>query len=403
MGTRLKRILAECLRLSVLVAVFLIIEDQVTQIRHDLHGSANGIAQAQSRYTEELSETKKLIRTAIEDSSLQFSQATRVFEESTELIEGERRELARLIDDRTEAIALTLRERVEAERSLLEGAKSQAQTNAALMAKLDRVAQEEPARMKRKMIFPTVQLRGSGTVGSGVLVYSEPRAKEADSSGAISLVLTAHHVVMEVMGERASRGVVEEVRVLGENDTFEPEVYSAELVAGDRDRDLALLRIRAGRRFQNVADLAEREVVRRLDVFTRAYAVGCPLGNRPLPTVGEISSKSKVVGDQVFWMLNAPTFFGNSGGGVYLASTCQLIGISSMIYTYGRENPTVVPHMGLFVSLETISDWLDAEGCAFVLRREPVPPGLWSRFGLQAPGAKAEAPSTGASRGRDSP
>ena len=72
-------------------------------------------------------------------------------------------------------------------------------------------------------------------------------------------------------------------------------------------------------------------------------------------------------------MLSAPTFFGNSGGGVYLADTYRLVGISSMIYTYGKMNPTVVPHMGLFVPIETIYRWLDGEGYSFVHERKPVP------------------------------
>jgi hypothetical protein len=72
-------------------------------------------------------------------------------------------------------------------------------------------------------------------------------------------------------------------------------------------------------------------------------------------------------------MLSAPTFFGNSGGGVYLAENCLLIGVSSMIYTYGRTHPAVVPHMGLFVPLQEIYTWFDAEGYSFVHKRSPIP------------------------------
>jgi len=194
------------------------------------------------------------------------------------------------------------------------------------------------------------------------------------------------------MGEKGGKGVVEEIRVLGQNDAFDPEVLTGELILFERDRDLALLRLRTARRFPYVAQLALREHLRDIDVFTPAYAVGCPLGNRPLPSAGEISSRNKVVGDQVFWMLNAPTFFGNSGGGIYLASTQELIGISSMIYTYGKEAPTVVPHMGLFVPLEAVLDWLEGEGYAFIARRAPVPEELHARLGLTR--AAAEKPAS---------
>ena len=33
-----------------------------------------------------------------------------------------------------------------------------------------------------------------------------------------------------------------------------------------------------------------------------------------------------------------------------------------MIYTYGKRQPMVVPHMGLFVPLETVRSWLETEG-----------------------------------------
>ena len=311
------------------------------------------------------------------------------------MIQDERRELARIIDDRTGAMESTIRDRLEKERSLLEGAFTGTQQTAAAIQKLSGAPAEiDAALMKRKMVFPTVQLRGEGTVGSGVLVYSEPqpqgdaRGAPSTSSGGghghvLTLILTAHHVVLEVLGSNIARGVVDEVRILSDSDAFETEVFKADLVAFDRDRDTALLRLRSDRLFPNVTEFASRETVRRIDIFTRAYAVGCPLGNRPLPTAGEISSKSKVVGDQVFWMLNAPTFFGNSGGGIYLASNCQLIGISSMIYTYGKTAPAVVPHMGLFVPLEALYDWLDAEGFSFVWRRDPAPAAILARMGIR--------------------
>ena len=84
-------------------------------------------------------------------------------------------------------------------------------------------------------------------------------------------------------------------------------------------------------------------------------------------------------------MINAPTYFGNSGGGVYSVPDCNLIGIFSMIYTYGKAKPIVVPHMGLFLPLDSIADWLGSESLDFVLQ------------GAQAVGRRvAEAGSSGA-------
>jgi S1-C subfamily serine protease len=178
--------------------------------------------------------------------------------------------------------------------------------------------------------------------------------------------------------------------------TSDTRVFSAKVVLFDRDRDIALLRLDSTRHFRYLAELTPRAELANLDVFSPAYAVGCPLGNRPLPTLGEISSRKKRVGSQVFWMLNAPTFFGNSGGGVYQVPTCRLIGVSSMIYTYGKRNPTVVPHMGLFVPLETIYGWLDAQGYSFVYERQPIPRHLRWRLAYLPEGASR--PSAASSR-----
>jgi hypothetical protein len=62
-----------------------------------------------------------------------------------------------------------------------------------------------------------------------------------------------------------------------------------------------------------------------------------------------------------------------------------------MIYTYGKSHPTVVPHMGLFVPLDVIYRWLDAEGYGFVYRREPVPSGRDSLLyrGVRTEGSSA--------------
>ena len=382
MKVNFKASVLEAVKIGILVILITWIQGEVIEIRRDLHGSTNGIAVAQGRYSRELGETKKMIRSALEDTSVQFTQARKILLDSSEKLRGEREEIERLIDDRTGELESTLNTRLLAERQLI-ARESAAVAAGAEAPRSPRPPERDPKEMKRKMVYPTVQLRGEGTVGSGVLVYSETQPEDAPG-GAVTFILTAHHVVLEVTGDETARKRVEDVRVIADDDDFDPQVYKAELVLFDRERDAALLRLISERRFPNIAEFAPRETLRRIDIFTPAYAVGCPLGNRPLPTVGEVSTKSKVVGDQVFWMLNAPTFFGNSGGGIYLGSTCQLIGISSMIYTYGKTSPAVVPHMGLFVPLETLYDWLDTKGHSFIWKREPVPKDLLDRYGLGA-------------------
>ena len=99
-------------------------------------------------------------------------------------------------------------------------------------------------------------------------------------------------------------------------------------------------------------------------IFDSIYAVGCPLGNDPIPTSGEIADTNHRVDGNTYWMISAPTYIGNSGGGIYDAKSGALLGIFSKIYTHGNLRPTVVPHMGLVTPMSQIYDWLESKGYA---------------------------------------
>lgn len=317
----------------------------------------------------------------IEECTAELSRARVEIAAFRDRTEADQASLKKLLDARTVELEGSLLRRLAEEQKVIEERTSVIEKEVSQVERLSAAFHQDPEMMKRRMILPTVQLKGNGTVGSGILVYSQPQPELAEPVGGegspadihTTLILTAYHVVLEVMGDRAERGLVDEVHVVKDADSGSTEVFSAKLVLFDRARDISLLRLNATAKFEQVVEFLPAKDLKAVDIFTRAYAVGCPLGNRPLPTLGEISSKSKLVADQVFWMLSAPTFFGNSGGGVYLADSCRLIGVSSMIYTYGKANPTVVPHMGLFVPIETIYRWLDGEGYSFIHERKQIP------------------------------
>jgi S1-C subfamily serine protease len=366
-----RTLLLGTLKVLVLFAVFYTLEHTILGPRL---GSGGGLAEAMAPPAQGRQEPD--LNAAVEVCIAEVARARDEIESIAVRDRSERESLKAFLDDRTRDLQGILTARLEEERTAIEVAASAVERDAERVQKLTSSVQRDTDVMKRRMIYPTVQLKGNGTVGSGILVYSEPQhgiGEEGGSTVHTTLVLTAYHVVLEVMGERAERGMVDEVHVVKDADTSATEVFGAKLVLFDRARDVALLRLNSERRFEKVVDFLPPAELTSVDIFSKAYAVGCPLGNRPLPTLGEVSSKSKIVSDQVFWMLSAPTFFGNSGGGVYLAENCRLIGVSSMIYTYGKTNPTVVPHMGLFVPLETVYRWLDAEGYAFVHQRTPIP------------------------------
>jgi len=417
---RTKLFFYEGTKVLVIFAAFYLLQGQIFHVRYDIYGRTRGLAHAQERTSTELDDTQRFLEMTmddVEESHASLSRTRRTLEASLQALREERERVVQLIEGRTSDFEEKLSTRIKQGWQEVEAVRAVAEAHASRLQVIGSSSDRSPREMKRRMLFPTVQLRGNGTVGSGVLIYSERQPAFSDDDVYTTFAITAYHVVAEVMAERLE-GVLDEVHVMVDGNSDATRVHSARLILFDKPRDVALLRLETQERLPFLAELMRRDKLGRVDVFSAAYAVGCPLGNRPLPTLGEVSSKSKVVGEQTFWMLNAPTFFGNSGGGIYAVPSCELIGVSSMIYTYGKNHPTVVPHMGLFVPLATIYSWLDDEGYGFVHRREPIPQRLrWKLAYLErdaavpqpaasssatdpTPGADATGPSTEPSTAR---
>jgi S1-C subfamily serine protease len=136
-------------------------------------------------------------------------------------------------------------------------------------------------------------------------------------------VLTAWHVVRDILPETRDPQGSLPVRVYRPDGTHSEE--RALLIEHDPDLDVALLRLASTRRFECGARLAPRARLERVRTFDRVYAVGCPLGNDPIPTAGEIAETHHDVDGEVYWMISAPTYIGNSGGGIFDADTNELL------------------------------------------------------------------------------
>jgi S1-C subfamily serine protease len=216
--------------------------------------------------------------------------------------------------------------------------------------------------LSRTMLAPTVQLNGNDTVGSGTLVYSGVNPTSAQTE---SYVLTSYHVVRNILSDTpgAKTDGVQTTVWVGD----ERKDVRADMVLHEPRIDAALLRLRSAEVWTGLATVLAADEVASVRVWDPIYAVGCPLGNDPIPTHGAISSLRNDLNGANYWMINAPTYFGNSGGGVYLAQTRQLIGVFSKIYTHGKGNPVVIPHMGLCTPISAIHDWLAREKMAWVL------------------------------------
>lgn len=239
-------------------------------------------------------------------------------------------------------------------------ARAQAMADAARASVRDveREIEHDPDGLWRDLLGPTVQVSGAETVGTGVMLAPDVSAA---TGAATTYVLTAWHVVRDLHTDpEVEPDIPITVYAPGKRTRMETAV----LVEHDAELDVALLRLRTTERMDGGARLAPRGRLGSVRVFERIYAVGCPLGNDPIPTYGEIADVHHVVDGQSYWMVSAPTYIGNSGGGIFDAETHELLGLFTKIYTHGTVRPMVVPHMGLATPLADVYDWLDEVGYA---------------------------------------
>ena len=192
------------------------------------------------------------------------------------------------------------------------------------------LTERDMGRMWHDLVGPVVQLAGESTVGSGVLLESTPIA---GSEAWKTNLLTSWHVVRDIYGRRIASTCRSRSRIYLEDGSTKTE--NAVLLAYDVDLDLALLELEMAERVLYGARLPSRARLSGVKVFDSVYAVGCPLGNDPIPTAGEIASINHDVDGASYWMISAPTYIGNSGGGIFDAHTHELLGIFSKIYTHG--------------------------------------------------------------------
>ncbi len=234
-------------------------------------------------------------------------------------------------------------------------------TSRDLVALGDDLTEPEEDVRWRAMVGPTVQLAGESTVGSGVLLQS----RELEEGRVETLLLTAWHVVRDIRADSFEKDPPIPVTVyLEDGSTLH---HDAELVAYETGIDAALLCIMSEEPVPCAAALAPRAELAETRIFRPMIAVGCPLGNDPIPTRGELADLDHLVDGNRYWMISAPTYIGNSGGAIFDASSQHMVGIFSKIYTHGALRPTIVPHMGLVTPLDRVYDWLEEAGVAKVI------------------------------------
>ncbi|MBI4451098.1 trypsin-like peptidase domain-containing protein [Candidatus Woesearchaeota archaeon] len=242
---------------------------------------------------------------------------------------------------------------------------------------------------------PVVQVNAFGGVGAGSMVYSEPKGADWDV-----YVLTAYHVVRKALKKVDGAETRAKPTLTLYSDDGSTEEVLAELLSYNKRLDLAVLVARVKHPVAT-AKLASREHAVNAGMHDYVTAVGCPLNNPPYPTYGRITSVRKEVrhspdgkpakagagkdeddGEMsaTFFMIDAPTIFGNSGGPVYDNRSGEQICIVNMVSVYDNFVATAVPHMGVASRPTDILDWVDSQQLPFLHDPSKTPQECYAKF-----------------------
>ena len=229
------------------------------------------------------------------------------------------------------------------------------------------------------MLSPMVKVTSERAGGSGTVIYSQ----ESDSKGEFSTyILTNEHVVDSLITVedkwssllRRSR----KVDVLGtpKIEFFEYDyssrvvggtTYESDIMAYDKDEDIALLKLKVHKKFDNVAKMYPIAKRKELKCFMPINTIGCGMGNRPVITHGYISAFGYEIENKEYILSTAPSIFGNSGGASFLEETGEYLGIPSRITVASIGfSANVITHLGFFIPFYRICKFLEDQIFQFV-------------------------------------
>ena len=243
------------------------------------------------------------------------------------------------------------------------------------------------------MLYPTVMvdLGGDGT-GSGTVIFSGVREHESWKDEKVwSLVLTNHHVVKGAIGieeefdPKRGKNIQKETRRPVHVRLWDYNDYStavgttgrvARILAWDKHRDLALLRLDDNERTMKNVAILWPENVGGPYLFQKTWAVGSGMSNPPYPTEGLLSGISgKDAKGRSLYLSSAPIIFGNSGGSLWAFSKkrdrYEMIGVPSMVGAYGWGN--IVTHIAWSRPVSEIRSFLRENDFGFVLGDKDIP------------------------------
>lgn len=197
-------------------------------------------------------------------------------------------------------------------------------------------------KLHKDILYPIVRVRAKTSGGSGVLAYSAPDPKDPDRF--INLVYTCSHVIDNlitlkddwdpVLKRQMKKEFIEEATVevfdYDESKLVSSNATQADVIAYDKHHDVAVVRLHNHRPMLHVASLIPKESIEHLRIGDGVTVCGCSLLHDPFPNHGTLTYLREIIEQKAYLMVNAPSIFGNSGGGLFHESG-HLLGLTSRI------------------------------------------------------------------------
>jgi len=239
---------------------------------------------------------------------------------------------------------------------------------------------DELQRLHETFLYPVVRVFGKKGAGSGTLIYSKEDPK--NKGDFLSFVLTNHHVVedcieykkewdsvvkKDVEKEFKDRPHVETFSYVRESTVDSSNRYQADIIAYDKNEDLAVLRVDSPRQFPVVATLIPREEIKGLRLFMDVVTSGCSMSHDPFCNFGQITYLKEMIENKLYLMANSGMIFGNSGGALFLKDNGWMIGVPSRLQGVQLGlGVDMITFMGFSAHPERIYEFIDAQELKFI-------------------------------------
>jgi len=230
-----------------------------------------------------------------------------------------------------------------------------------------------------KILYPVTRVRASDSGGSGVLVYSEPDPQNPDQY--INIALTCQHVVDKniivkdewdaVLKRDIKRDIMQEVNVeifdYDGSKIVSANSTASEIIAYDKNHDIAAVKLNNTRKMNYVSTVIPRTEIADLHIADPVWVSGCSLLHDPFPNAGTLTSLREMIDQKAYIMQNAPSIFGNSGGGLFHGVTGHLLGLTSRItVTQMGFGMDVQSWMGFSTHPERLYEFFDHQELQFL-------------------------------------